>query len=163
MGGRNHLQKFLAPVLEGQAVAASTASPHETAGLSERTLTFAASGAAVAGFMLAWWLYYKRRGVTEQLKQRLHGIYVLLENKYYVDELYTAVVVRPLVEMSRVLLWRGVDAGTIDAAVNDSAKAARGLSSGLRRMQSGNVRSYAGWVVAGAAVVAVYMVWVGVR
>ena len=62
-----------------------------------------------------------------------------------------------------LVLWRGIDANTIDAAVNDSAAVARNLSDGVRRMQSGNIRSYAAWVAAGAAAVLVYMVWMGVR
>jgi hypothetical protein len=47
--------------------------------------------------------------------------------------------------------------------VNESAHAAREVSDSLRHMQSGNLRSYAGWVAAGGAVVIAYMVWMGVR
>jgi NADH-quinone oxidoreductase subunit L len=47
--------------------------------------------------------------------------------------------------------------------VNDTAVGARRMSDAVRRMQSGNIRSYAGWVAAGAAVVALYMVWLGAR
>jgi len=56
-----------------------------------------------------------------------------------------------------------VDQGVIDATVNNSADSARHVSDNLRRMQSGNLRSYAGWVAAGGAVVIAYMVWMGVR
>ena len=91
----------------------------------------------------------------------MHGFYRLLENKYYVDELYGAAIVKPLIALSRDILWRAVDAGAIDGAVNDSATGARALSNGARRMQSGNIRSYAGWVAAGAALLTLYMVWLG--
>jgi NADH-quinone oxidoreductase subunit L len=50
----------------------------------------------------------------------------------------------------------------IDATVNNSATAAREVSDSVRHMQSGNLRSYAGWVAAGGAVVIAYMVWMGV-
>ncbi len=50
----------------------------------------------------------------------------------------------------------------IDASVNESAHAAREVSDDVRHMQSGNLRSYAGWVAAGGAVVIAYMVWMGV-
>ncbi len=51
----------------------------------------------------------------------------------------------------------------IDATVNNAAREARHVSDNVRRMQSGNLRSYAGWVAAGGAAVIAYMVWIGVR
>jgi NADH-quinone oxidoreductase subunit L len=51
----------------------------------------------------------------------------------------------------------------IDAALNGSADGARELSDEVRHMQSGNVRSYAGWIAVGAAAVIAYMVWIGLR
>jgi NADH-quinone oxidoreductase subunit L len=69
--------------------------------------------------------------------------------------------VRPLIAMSTVLFWRGVDTDTIDATLNNSARGAQGVSDVMRRMQSGNIRSYAGWVAAGAAAVVIYMAWSG--
>jgi NADH-quinone oxidoreductase subunit L len=47
--------------------------------------------------------------------------------------------------------------------VNGSAAEAQVISGEARRMQSGNIRSYAGWVAAGAAAVVAYMIWIGVR
>ena len=69
---------------------------------------------------------------------------------------------KPLVEGSTDILWHGVDQGVIDAAVNDSAVGARHASDAARHMQSGNLRSYAGWVAAGGAIVIGYMIWMGV-
>src|SRR5713101_4661286 len=71
--------------------------------------------------------------------------------------------VKPLVEGSTTILWKGVDQGVIDATVNNAADEARHVSDNVRHMQSGNLRSYAGWVAAGGAVVIAYMVWMGVR
>ena len=84
-------------------------------------------------------------------------------NKYYVDEFYAAVFVKPLVEGSSRILWHGVDQGLIDSSINSSADGARECSDVARHMQSGNLRSYAGWIAAGAAVVIVYMTWMGTR
>jgi NADH-quinone oxidoreductase subunit L len=50
----------------------------------------------------------------------------------------------------------------IDATVNDAGDAARNLSDEVRRMQSGNIRSYAGWIAAGSAAVIAFMIWMGV-
>jgi NADH-quinone oxidoreductase subunit L len=93
----------------------------------------------------------------------LGSFYQAVVNKYYVDELYAALFVKPVVDGSTRILWHGVDEGLIDTAVNDGADGARHVSDTVRHMQSGNLRSYAGWVAAGAAVVIAYMVWMGVR
>ena len=50
----------------------------------------------------------------------------------------------------------------IDDTVNNAADGARHVSDEVRHMQSGNLRSYAGWIAAGAAVVIAYMIWMGV-
>jgi NADH-quinone oxidoreductase subunit L len=56
-----------------------------------------------------------------------------------------------------------VDRNVIDAAVNDAGDGARHISDNARHMQSGNIRSYAGWVAAGAAAVIAFMIWMGMR
>jgi NADH-quinone oxidoreductase subunit L len=64
-------------------------------------------------------------------------------------------VVKPLVGGSRVLLWRVMDAGVIDGIVNGVGARARNVGSVLRLMQSGNIRSYATWVLFGSVLVIV--------
>ena len=59
-------------------------------------------------------------------------------------------------------LWRGVDQGVIDGLVNGAGSASQGVGDELRRMQSGNIRSYAAWVAIGAAAILGYMIWLGV-
>ena len=73
------------------------------------------------------------------------------------DEIYDATVVHPLVEWSRTVLWKGADAGLIDGTVNGVGSAARRVGSVLRLMQSGNIRSYATWVLFGGVLVIVAM------
>ena len=65
--------------------------------------------------------------------------------------------------ISRAVLWQTVDQKVIDGTVNESAVAARDVSQVVRQQQSGLIRSYAGWVAAGAAAVVAYMVWMGTR
>ena len=84
-------------------------------------------------------------------------------HKYYVDELYANLFVKPLIAGSTLILWQGIDRDVIDATVDNSAHGANEVSDSVRHMQSGNLRSYAGWVAAGAAVVIAYMVWMGTR
>ena len=92
----------------------------------------------------------------------MDGLYDAVVHKYYIDELYGEIFVKPLVEGSTRILWQGVDQNLIDGTVNDSADAARHVSDQARHMQSGNLRSYAGWIAAGSAVIIAFMIWMGV-
>ena len=75
------------------------------------------------------------------------GIERLLEHKYYVDEAYDRAIVKPVVGLSRRVLWRGLDAGVIDGLlVNGSGFLMRGLGWVGARLQSGQVGTYA-WVL----------------
>jgi len=165
LAGSNHFEHFLDPVLLSSASAEATgvAQPATEDFAPERTLAVSAIGAGVAGFLLAWLMYSRRRDLPAKLREQFQGAYTMLENKYYVDEFYGAAVVKPLIEGSRAVLWKFIDQGLIDGTVNESAAAARDVSNSFRRMQSGNIRSYAGWIAAGAAVVIAYMLYMGVR
>jgi NADH-quinone oxidoreductase subunit L len=162
IGGR--FERFLAPVFQNGTFAELA---HETAGESasggtETLLMLISVSAAVLGFALAWFLYLRRPQLPARIAARLGELYTLVAHKYYIDELYAALFVKPLIDGSTTILWHGVDQGIIDASVNESAHVAREASDDVRHMQSGNLRSYAGWVAAGGAVVIAYMVWMGV-
>jgi NADH-quinone oxidoreductase subunit L len=86
-------------------------------------------------------------------------VHRLLLNKYYVDELYEAALVRPIMAVSRVVLWRGVDVGVIDRSVNGVAAIAGGLGAAIRRVQTGSVRSYAATLLVGAVFLVGYYLW----
>ncbi|MCI0349030.1 MAG: NADH-quinone oxidoreductase subunit L, partial [Acidobacteriales bacterium] len=129
----------------------------------ERMLTGASVGAAFLGFLFAYILYYRRRDLPERIAARMGALYRAVANKYYVDEIYNALFVRPVVEGSTRILWKQIDVGTIDHLVNGAADGARAVSDRARTMQSGFVRSYAGWVSVGAAAVVLYMIWIATR
>jgi NADH-quinone oxidoreductase subunit L len=117
---------------------------------------------AVCGAILAYVLYVSSPYLPQKIADSLGGFYNAVLNKYYVDEIYANVFVKPLVDGSTKILWQGVDRKVIDDTVNDAADGARHVSDEVRRMQSGNLRSYAGWIAAGAACLIAYMVWMGV-
>ena len=117
-----------------------------------QTLAWISAGVGVAGILLAYVFYVAKRGLADSFAKAMNGFYTLVFNKYYVDEFYNAVVVRPLVAISRIVLWRGVDAGLIDGTVNGVGARSRGIGSILRLLQSGNIRTYAAWVVLGSIV-----------
>jgi NADH-quinone oxidoreductase subunit L len=129
----------------------------------ESSLTMVSVAAAGLGLFLAWLLYYRRPKLPQQIAESLGGFYKAVLNKYYVDELYATLFVKPLVDGSTRILWHTIDQGVIDATLDDTADSARDVSDSARRMQSGNIRSYAGWVAVGAAAVIAYMIWMGTR
>jgi NADH-quinone oxidoreductase subunit L len=180
LGGNNRFDKFLAPVFHGSApvgaqsdqVGEKGTAEQETEGPEPKTgasteLMFTGISviAAFLGFGLAWQLYYRKPELPAKIAASFSGAYETLVHKYYVDELYGAVFVKPLINGSTRILWQGIDRKIIDAAVNDAGDEARRVSDEVRHMQSGNIRSYAGWVAAGSAAVIAFMIWVwtGVR
>jgi NADH-quinone oxidoreductase subunit L len=106
----------------------------------------------LAGIALAWLFYVFKPGLPDQIAATFSGLYNLIYNKYFVDEIYDATVVTPVVAGSREVLWKGVDVAVIDGAVNGIANRARGMGGLLKRLQSGNIRSYAAWVLLGSVV-----------
>jgi NADH-quinone oxidoreductase subunit L len=108
----------------------------------------------IIGILIAAFLYVFRPGMAESLKNAAGGLYKLVYNKYYVDEAYQAAVVKPLESIARVVLWKGVDEGLVDSGiVNGVGRAIRGWGSLLRHFQSGSIRNYATWVLAGCLLV----------
>jgi NADH-quinone oxidoreductase subunit L len=66
------------------------------------------------------------------------------------------VIVWPIVQTSREFLWKFVDVSVVDGAVNGVGKAVRGTADGLRHMQTGYVRAYAGWILFGGVLILVW-------
>jgi NADH-quinone oxidoreductase subunit L len=148
----NSLGHFLSPALsEGAHHAVEHSTEYMLAGL--------AVGAAAVGALLAWLLYVIRPGLPDQIAATLSGVYRLLLNKYWIDELYDAAIVRPLVRVSDRLLYRGIDAGVIDGvAVNGSARLVRGLAAnGLKYAQSGLTQGYIFFMIAGAVAIVAFL------
>ena len=108
----------------------------------------------VIGILLAAYLYVMRPAVADSLKAGFGRFYTLVANKYYVDEIYQATIVKPLEATSNFVLWRGVDETLIDSwIVTGLAGVIRGWGSILRQWQSGSIRNYATWVLAGSLLV----------
>jgi NADH-quinone oxidoreductase subunit L len=159
-GGTNYFEEFLKPVFVHAELVRETlpeGAPHEM----EKVVMLLAIATGVAGFLAAWWLYLRRPKVPEEMAAKFSGPYKLLLRKYYVDELYDAVIIRPIQWISTVVLWHVMDVAVIDGAVNDVANVARGLGQELRQVQSGNGRTYASWLVMGAVAITALFLWLG--
>ncbi|HWP83637.1 MAG TPA: NADH-quinone oxidoreductase subunit L [Terriglobia bacterium] len=157
-GGEDRLGRFLAPVFQPGFPEAAHATEHAAA--AEWFATGVSLAVSVAGIALAWLFYVRRPELPARCAAQFRGLYGLVANKYYVDELYNFLFVRPLVLGASEVLWKGVDVAAIDGAVNAVARRTRRLGDAARRMQSGNLRSYAGWVALGSVALIVFMVLV---
>jgi NADH-quinone oxidoreductase subunit L len=162
IGSGGRFEEFLRPAFSGNLEGFS---PQEVYHGNDRELLLMVISVAVAalGFFLAWVFYYRNPQLPKRVADGLGGFYGAVVHKYYIDELYATLFVKPLIAGSALILWHGIDQDVIDAAVDNSAHGANEVSDAVRHMQSGNVRSYAGWVAAGAALVIAYMVWLGAR
>ena len=150
LGGGDQFAHFLEPVLS----TASAPAPEPASGQSKE-LIFSVVSVVVAliGWFLADLLYRQKPGMAERIGERARGLYGLLLNKYWIDQIYNALIVAPLLFLSRYLLWGAVDRGLITGGTGMAAGSVRGVGALLQRVQSGNLRSYAGWLAIGAAAV----------
>ena len=179
VGGTEYFDKFLSPVFAAYAPAQGDTvtrvlnpellPPGSTAPSAGLDLLHALTGMpviiALLGLLLAWWFYIKSPETPKKLAQSVRGLYTLVLHKYYIDELYNAVIVQPLLWISTNVLWKVIDEGAIDGTVNGIGRGMRESGAHMRQIQSGNARSYATWVVIGAVGVTVLMlgIWGMVR
>ncbi|HKI96097.1 MAG TPA: NADH-quinone oxidoreductase subunit L [Gemmatimonadales bacterium] len=139
--GAGWLEHWLAPVTSGSGLYLPEAAlAHGT----EWTLLLVATLLALGGLYAAWHFLKPEALTTAAEAPAETGFGLVLNRKYYIDEIYQGVIVRSLVWLSDRLLWRTVDKGVIDgAAVNGSAWALRGLGWVGSLLESGAV----GWYV----------------
>jgi NADH-quinone oxidoreductase subunit L len=117
----------------------------------------------VIGVLIAIYLYLIRPALADSFKAAAGGLYTLVSNKYYVDEIYQAAIVKPLEGISNFVLWRGVDEAVIDSSlVSGLAHVISGWGSIFRRWQSGSIRNYATCVLVGSLLVIFVLGLVGV-
>jgi NADH-quinone oxidoreductase subunit L len=157
-GKPDYFAKFLEPVFAATGTG-EAATAEAAAHALETPLAIVAVITALLGLFAAYWLYVKQPCKPEGYARSFRGIYQTLFNKYYVDELYSAAIIRPLMWVSTNLLWKTVDVEVIDGAVNGIASGTTAVGDGTRRSQSGNTRSYAVWVVIGAILVMAIVFW----
>jgi NADH-quinone oxidoreductase subunit L len=146
----------------GAYLAPSVGTP--TAEAASHTLEWTLIALAVAAAALGWFIadsmYRSRPETPEKLAASISGPYNLLLHKYWVDELYQAVIVKPLMLMSRFFLEWVVDVAIVGGAAWLLGGIASLGGAILQRWQSGNLRSYAAWLAAAAAVVLIYLLWI---
>jgi NADH-quinone oxidoreductase subunit L len=161
LGGSNHFEHFLEPVMKGTHLTASgehlaIAAAHNT---STELLLMAASVILVLiSVYLGYYLYRKNISAAGSLKNRFSAIHTILHGKYFVDEFYGAAIVRPIVNGS-LFLWKIFDVFVIDGIANGLATIIADISRGLRPVQTGRLRTYATIFLTGAIILIGYFIF----
>ena len=107
----------------------------------------------LVGIAVAYFMYVLRPGTAKSIATSLGPLNTVIGNKYYVDEIYNTAIVKPLEGISSLVLWKGMDEGIVDGGVNGFARLLGSLGGVLRQLQSGSIRNYATWVIAGSLLV----------
>jgi NADH-quinone oxidoreductase subunit L len=170
------LEQWLSPALPAQADIPFLVKPHSM----EYWFQAIGVGAGVVGFAFAWLLYKDGRSrVPAALKERFLGAWTVVYNKYYVDELYDLIVIRPSLAWARAMSWvdghiidwlvnfagalgrfagsvdAAIDRYVVDGAVNAVAGATIEGGRALRRIQTGRIQTYLYGALAGGLAVIV--------
>jgi len=138
LGGGAWFEHFLAPVFERAEEHLPAREATHSLGL-EYGLMAVSVAVGLLGIMWAYQWYVKSPERPERLRTRFAGIYNLLLNKYWVDEIYDAAIVRPLVGTAR-FLYRRFDLAVVDGTANGIAKLAQSLAAGGVRTSTGRFR-----------------------
>ncbi len=151
--GSNSFEEFLQPAFY-----------HAYAGDDHGAHNYALEIALVALVVLlaafAIWLahrfYVRFPGTPDRIAERYPAAYALIVNKFFIDEIYDTLIVRPIERVSRGFLWKGIDVGVIDAVVNGTASVFQNWGHRVKKMQGGFTRVYAAWILLGAILILSY-------
>ena len=156
LGGHNQFEQFLAPVFERSEHILAHRGHH--AASTEMTLMIVSVIVALVGIYIAFLLYRKNPDIPGKIAARIKGFYKIVYHKYYVDEIYQALIITPLVKSSE-FMWKFFDDKVVDGSVNGVAAIFRGLGAELRRIQTGLVQNYALMMSIGIIVIIGYLLF----
>jgi NADH-quinone oxidoreductase subunit L len=148
--GIERFAAYLAPATGPRAVDAGSSQ-------LELILSIVAVAVALIGWFVADMFYRQKPSRPAELAAAMPGPYNLLVHKYYVDEIYSAVIVKPLLAISTYVLGWVVDNAILGGLAWLLGGIATFSGALLQRWQSGNLRSYAAWLAAGAAALLLFL------
>ena len=147
------LANFLDPVFAlSRNVRAEAFVPHEMSHALEFTLMGISVAIAVVAIIIAYVTYVRNRAVPADESQKLSPLHSLVYHKYYIDELYNAIIVRPVMWLSDTV-YRFIELAVIDPIVNGFGKAVVGGGKTLRVVQTGTTGFYVFLMVLGITVI----------
>ena len=114
---------------------------------------------AIGGVLAAWFLYVKAPQLPAKIAQTFRPVYVLFENKYYLDNIYFAVFAKGTRALG-TFFWKAIDTAIIDnGLVNGAAKLVGAVAGQVRRLQTGFIYTYAAAMISGVLVLIVVFFW----
>jgi NADH-quinone oxidoreductase subunit L len=150
IGGGNQFESFLEPVFaQGEHILVNS-EIHTSS--TELTLMIVSIVAAIIGIYIAFLLYRKKPEIPQNFVAKNVTLHRVVYNKYYVDEIYRAIVIVPLVKFSENL-DAFFDMKIVDGSVNGIATVFRNLSAQLRKMQTGFLQNYALMMTIGIVII----------
>jgi len=114
--------------------------------------------AMLGGLALAWLFYIQAPGLPAAMARTFRPIYLFLLNKWYFDELYDWLFVRPAKALGR-FLWKGGDGAIIDGTINGTAASVGWATGKIVRLQTGYVYHYAFAMLIGVALIVTWVAW----
>ncbi len=153
LGGGNNFESFLSVVFKGEEGAHIAHVSYS----GEYLLMILSIAVVLVGILIAYRFYITHPDVPKKLAQKYRGVYTVILNKYYVDELYAKIIVNPLLSLA-LWCWRFFDAKIIDGAANGSAYLTGRVSAIIRKLQTGYVRNYALSFVLGVVIILAYFI-----
>ena len=135
VGGGAHFTEFMKPVLGHPEGHGTHAEEWMVMGISVLV--------GLAGIGLAYFMYILRPELPARISQQFAAVHKILFNKYYVDEFYDFIIIRPTIWIAKNVLIGVTDARIIEAIVNGVPSAIAAFSSGLRKVQTGLMQHYA--------------------
>lgn len=145
----NYWEIWLEPLVRQIPVVEGTHVIHQAS--TEWLLIAASVALAFCSAGLAYWMYIIKPGTADKVVKSVQPIHKIIYNKYYVDEVYFAAIINPLVKASRAL-WYYIDVNVIDRTTARVTELARGAGSFARSLQSGNMQLYAMYIAVGVVV-----------
>lgn len=147
-GGFLSVPNWLEPMFHGEA-------PHN------EMLAWVSAGFGLVGIALAYVFYVASPSMATSAARAFGPLHSFVANKFFVDEIYDFAITKPLLIISRTVLWRGIDRTLIDGIVDGVATRSRGIGQVFRQAQSGYIRNYAAWVVLGSIIVIIVIGFAG--
>ena len=157
----NILEHWLEPIFANanSILASHHSDAHHHSLALEWGLMAASLAIAIIGILYATSLYKKSSHKPAEMAAKNKGLYNILWNKYFVDEIYHNVFVAPMYKISLDFLWKIVDVQIIDGIVNGSARAIAVSAENLRKIQSGIAQNYALMMLFGIVAIIAWMVF----
>ncbi|GIX40463.1 MAG: NADH-quinone oxidoreductase subunit L [Leptospiraceae bacterium] len=135
LGGHNYIEHYLSSVVvvpEGHNV------PHEY----EIPLMILSVILAIIGILIAFWVFLWKKEISEAIANRYRSLKQLLENKYYIDEIYEALILKPIRKFADQIAYKMIDFFIIDGFVNGLGPFLYGVGSRLRIIHNGKIQTY---------------------